>query len=126
VRAGPAPVTCPQCGQANPAGAKFCLADGSSPHVVLHAEALHALGARDDADVLLCEVQATAARVTIAPVVWPCAPARAVILEERRSDEAAALRAEVRTSLARVVADLPEELRASAVTVSLVRRAGGI
>jgi hypothetical protein len=64
--------------------------------------------------------------VTIAPVVWPCAPARADILEERRSDEAAALRAEVRTSLARVVADLPEELRASAVTVSLVRRAGGI
>lgn len=97
---------------------EFCLADGSSPHIVLHAEALHALGARDDADV--------PARVTIAPVVWPCAPARADILEERRSDEAAALRAEVRTSLARVVADLPEELRASAVTVSLVRRAGGI
>jgi hypothetical protein len=46
--------------------------------------------------------------------------------EGRRSAEAAALRAEVRTSLARVVADLPEELRASAVTVSLVRRAGGI
>ena len=78
------------------------------------------------ADALLREVHATAARVTIAPVVWLRALARADILEERRSDEADALRAEVRTSLARVVADLPEELRASAVTVSLVRRAGEI
>ena len=92
-----------------------------------HAEALHALGASAEADALLREVQATAERATIAPAVWLCALARADILTAQgRADEATALRAEVRADLARVAADLPEELRASAATVSLVRRAGGI
>jgi hypothetical protein len=93
----------------------------------LHAEALHALGAGAEADAMLREVQATAERATIAPVVWLCALARADILVARRQTaEAASLRAKVRTDLARVAADLPEDLRASVASVSLVRRAGGI
>ena len=93
----------------------------------LHAEALHALGAGAEADAMLREVQATAERATIAPVVWLCALARADILVARgQTDEAATLRAKVRADLARVAADLPEDLRASAASVSLVRRAGGI
>lgn len=93
----------------------------------LRAEALRALGASAEADALFRETQTTAERATIAPVVWLCALARADLLDGRgRSDEAAALRAEVRASLRRVAADLPEEPRASAATVPLVRRAGGI
>jgi ATP/maltotriose-dependent transcriptional regulator MalT len=93
----------------------------------LHAEALHALGAGAEADAMLREVQATAERATIAPVVWLCALARADILVARgQTDEAATLRAKVRADLARVAADLPEDLRASPASVSLVRRAGGI
>jgi len=93
----------------------------------LHAEALRALGADADADALLREVQATAERSTIAPVVWLCALARADILAARgQADEAQALRGRVRDELVGVVADLPEELRASAATVPLIRRAGGL
>jgi class 3 adenylate cyclase/tetratricopeptide (TPR) repeat protein len=93
----------------------------------LQAEALHALGASAEAEALFREVHATAERATIAPAAWLCALARADILIARgQADEAAALRAKVRADLVRVTADLPEDLRATAATVSLVRRAGGI
>jgi class 3 adenylate cyclase/tetratricopeptide (TPR) repeat protein len=90
----------------------------------LRAEALIALGRGEEGEPLLAAVETEARERGIGPVIWRTALARADRLAARGAAvEAGALRDSVRLALGPVIADLPEDLRASFEAGRLMRRA---